>query len=136
MESLDFPVDVFFNLHRREWSLRNRKTGLVERHSRVVAFALGARLVVQPAGRARVLATGHKTVHAFVRGDGAEIGPDFAGWLRFGAGLPDACRITYNPKRADHFTRVWTGERIDRASAVVMVAPPGEAPQVWAVPEF
>lgn len=134
MESLAFPVDVFLNLHKRVWSVRNRSTGLVEHHARVVAFAFGARLVVQPAGHAKAFQTGAKNVHAFVRGRDAEIGPDHAGWLRFGAGLPDACRITYNPKRADHFTRVGTGERIDAASAVVMIAPPDGPPQVWAVP--
>ncbi|WNL50828.1 hypothetical protein RPALISO_241 [Ruegeria phage RpAliso] len=133
-ESLVEPVDVYFNLHKRLWSLRDRKTGLVIRHARVVAFALGAEMIVRPAGQRLVKLTGRKTVHAFIRGRDAEVSTDVRGWLSFGTGLPAATRITYNPQRADHFTRAGNGMRIDRASAVVMVAPQGEPPQVWAVP--
>ena len=61
-------VDVYFTLHRGVWSLRDRKSGLVTGHSRVVAFAFGARMVVREAGRARVLREGVKNVHAFIRG--------------------------------------------------------------------
>lgn len=134
MENLAFPADIFFNLHKRVWSVRNRSTGRVERHARVVVLATGAHLVVQPAGREKTIRTGQKNVHAFVRGRDAGIQSDTAGWLSFVTGLTTACRITYNPKRADHFTRVDTGERIDAASAVVMIAPPDGPPQVWALP--
>jgi len=134
MESLSFPVDVYFNLHKKVWSLRNRKSGLVERHARAVAFPHGAEMVVQAAGRARVLETGHKTVHAYVRGEGVDISADSEALHKFALTLPAACRITYNPRRAGYFTKADTGERIDRASALVMIAPKGETPQVWAVP--
>lgn len=134
MELITDPVDVYFNFHRGVWSLRSRKSGLVIAHARVVAFAHGARMAVQASGRRRVLETGHKTVHAFVRGEDAEASEDVAGWRAFGQGLPDICRARYNPRRAGYFTRDDTGERIDSASALVMVAPAGEPPEVWAVP--
>lgn len=66
--SLDgVQVDAYRNLRAGGYSLRDRKTG------RVVAIVDAVTLrdvkfVVQPAGRARVLATGRKQVHAFVRG--------------------------------------------------------------------
>lgn len=134
MESLSFPVDVYFNLHRKVWSLRNRQSGLVERHARAVAFPYGAEMIVQAAGRARVLATGHKTVHAYVRGQGVDIATDSEALHKFALTMPEACRITYNPRRAGYFTKADTGERIDRASALVMIAPKDAPPQVWAVP--
>ena len=127
-------VDVYFNLHRGVWSLRDRKSGLVTGHSRVVTFAFGARMVVREAGRARVLREGVKNVHAFIRGEDPDTFGDLAGWLAFAEGLPDSTRITYNPHRAGYFTRKDNGERIDSASAVVMVAPFEGPPQVWAVP--
>ncbi|QGH74785.1 hypothetical protein MAL1_00006 [Bacteriophage DSS3_MAL1] len=128
-------VDVYFNLHRKVWSLRCRKSGLVTGHARVVAFPLGASMVVRPAGRAKVLETGQKNVHAFVRGAYPETSDDWASWDGFGHSLPEACRITYNPRTAGHFTRRDTGERIDAASAVVMVARPDFPPEVWAIPK-
>lgn len=131
-------VDVYFNLHKHVWSVRSRQTGLVTGHARVVAFSCGADMVVRPSGRARVLETGQKNVHAFVRGIDPELfndGWQVKSWLSFGQSLPDATRVCYNPRRAGHFTRADTGERIDAASALVMVAPKEGAPQVWAVPK-
>ncbi|QJA42981.1 hypothetical protein [Phaeobacter phage MD18] len=128
-------VDVYFNLHRKVWSIRCRKSGLVTDHARVVAFPLGASMVVRPAGRAKVQATGQKNVHAFVRGAEPELSDRVADWLAFGRGLPEATRITYNPRHAGHFTRKDNGARIDSASAIVMVAPPDAPPEVWAVPK-
>lgn len=128
------PVDVYFNLHRRVWSLRSRRTGLVIEHRRVVHFALGAKMVVRPSGRERVLRTGKKDVHAFVRGTPTDLSDSVAEWLEFGRSLPGAAQITYNPHRAAHFTRRDTEERIDEAGAVLMVAAPAARPEVWAVP--
>lgn len=128
-------VDVYYNLHKKVWSVRCRKTGRVVDHSRVVAFSIGATMIVRPSGRAKVLQTGVKNVHAFVRGVDPDLSENVADWLEFGKGLPEATRVTYNPRRAGYFTRCDTGERVGSASALVMVAPEGEPPQVWAVPE-
>lgn len=128
-------VDVYYNLHRKVWSLRSRKNGLVVAHTRIVSFPHGASLVVRAAGRKQVLLTGRKNVHAFVRGETYDTCTDVARWMEFCDGLTKAAPITYNPHRADHFTRRDTGERIDHAAAVVMIAPEGAAPRVLAVPE-
>ena len=127
-------ADVYFNLHRRVWSLRCRSTGRVTGHSRVVAFPFGARLIVRKAGRERVLRTGQKVVHAFVRGDVLDTSGTVAEWMETAQTLPNAVAITYNPFHAAHFTHRATGERIDAASAVLMIAPEGQPPQVWAIP--
>jgi hypothetical protein len=127
------PVDVYFNLHRAVWSVRCRKSGLVTDHHRVVVFPLGASMVVRAAGHSKALQTGQKNVHAFVRGNAPETSDNVAEWLAVANNLPRATRATYNPKRAAHFTLTDTGERIDSASAVVMIAPEGEAPQMWII---
>ena len=60
-------VDVYKNLHKDIWSVRNRKTGRVITHKKLV-HVRDASFVVQPAGRNKVLAEKRKNVHAFVRG--------------------------------------------------------------------
>jgi hypothetical protein len=128
--------DVYFNLTRHVWSVRDRQTGLVARHARVVVFPHGASLVVNKGGRARVLREGVKNVHAFVRGTRAVYSADVKDWADWLANVAKlgGVRITYNPYKADHFTRKDNGERIDSASVLVMIAEEGAPPQVWAVP--
>lgn len=132
---IDAKVDVYFNLHRKLWSLRDRKTGKVLEHARVVAFSDAVGLVVQPAGRARVVRTGIKDIHAFVRGAMPEVTEDVEGWKRFAQGLPDVRRVTYNPMKAAHFYDPLKGPHtpLKTASCAVLVAPEGEAPEVWAI---
>lgn len=122
-------VDVYFNLHRKVWSLRNRATGRVERHARLVIFPHGARFIVGQAGRARVMHTGHKNVHAYVRGESYAAADYADNWMDTDA----LTRVAYNPARAGHFTRTDTGERVDSASAVVMIAEGGKPPRVFAL---
>jgi len=126
-------VDVYFNLHRLLWSVRCRRTGHVTQHARVVSFAHGAKLVVRPSGRALVLATGQKNVHAFARGDSPEVSRDWKGWQAFCDGLPDSVLVTYNPHKAGHFMRKDSGERVDSVSSLVLIAPQDAAPRVYAI---
>lgn len=58
-------VEVYWNLHLKLFSIRSR--GKVIGHASRV-LVRDAEFVVQPAGNARVRETGHKVVHAFVRG--------------------------------------------------------------------
>ena len=60
-------VEVYKNLTRGCWSVRDVKTGKVIDHTNQI-YIKDAELVVRPAGRARVLKTRQKNVHAFVRG--------------------------------------------------------------------
>ena len=64
-------VEVYFNLHRKLWSVVDLSTGLVVEHVNEIAIADPV-FVVQPAGRAKVIRDGRKNVHAFVRGQRVE----------------------------------------------------------------
>ena len=83
-------IDVYWNLHRKTFSLRDRRTGLVVGHTDN-ALLTNVRFIVQPAGLARTRREGRKNVHAFLRGDGncyydLEMSP-------YNAGV----EVTYNP---------------------------------------
>jgi hypothetical protein len=129
------PVEVYYNLTRRVFSVRSRKSGLVTGHHRVVVFPFGATMAVQKAGRVKVIETGQKNVHAFIRGDTPELGDDAADWAEWAAGMQGAELVTYNPKKADTFTLRRTGAPIHEAHAVVMIAELDKAPQIIAVPK-
>ncbi|AHI29718.1 hypothetical protein [Marinobacter similis] len=88
-------VEVYWNLHKKLWSVRALEG---DNKGRVVAHVHSLTLrecsyVVQPAGQAKVRAEKRKVVHAFVRGTAVE------GHFLSGAMYP----ITYNPYRDDTF---------------------------------
>lgn len=107
-------ADVYFNLHRKVWSVRNRSTGRVEHHWRCVAM-LDVDFKVSAAGRARVLREGRKNVHAYARGYavlGVELGPvDCSGW---------GVRVTYNPRKAPFFYDKSTGREVEGAKCAFL----------------
>ena len=109
-------VDVYFNLHKHCWSVKDRKTGLVVAHREEVLIR-NATGVVQPAGRDRVRKEGRKNVHAFIRGEWVDIEetPTYLqGW---------ASQITYNPYKNDTFvykSGVHDGCEFTRADAVLL----------------
>jgi hypothetical protein len=86
-------VDVYFNLHRKVWSVRDRKTRRVIAHVDKIMLA-NVTFKVSAAGNARVRAEGRKNVHAFARGRVV----DLAGGKVFN-GVP----ITYNPYKHTTF---------------------------------
>ena len=61
-------VFVYFNLHKKLWSIRDQKTRKVIGHAKQVIL-LNAKPKVSEAGRQRVLAEGRKNVHAGIVGD-------------------------------------------------------------------
>lgn len=85
------PVEVYFNLHKRLFSVRSK--GRVIEHTRHIAIK-GAKFVVQPAGRAKVLREKKKNVHAFVRGSRD----------RDDVLVPSPVHAYYNPYEGDKFT--------------------------------
>ena len=100
------PVDVYRNLHKNCWSIRDRETGRVWGHSQQYVVDHGT-FVVQPAGRERVLKEKKKNVHAFVRGTSAGL-PIGAGaayfWGEYDQWRSKFTRpVTYNPYTAAHF---------------------------------
>ena len=60
-------VEVYKNLHKNCWSVRNNNTGRVIDYVDSIHIE-DATLVVRPAGRARVLKEHKKNVHAFIKG--------------------------------------------------------------------
>ncbi len=83
-------TDVYRNRTRRCWSIRER--GRVVAHAQTVTLA-AAVMIVRPGSRARVMRTGHREVHAWIRGT-----------LVAHAGVPaKAASFHYRPFEAGHF---------------------------------
>ncbi len=61
-------VEVYKNLHKNKWSVRDKKTRRVVTHADVIILA-DCTFKVSPAGNARVRREHKKYVHAFVVGD-------------------------------------------------------------------
>lgn len=86
-------VDVYFNLHKKLWSVRDHKTRRVIEHRRYVALT-DVTFHVSPAGNARVRAERKKHVHAWVTG--TLVDPDTALDVAIKTG-GESRRFTYNP---------------------------------------
>lgn len=101
------PVEVYRNLNRGEGVWYSIRQG-----GRIVAHAQGVMLQdatfhVSEAGRQRVLATGRKNVHAWVRG---VLIPSGMGTSLDRGALH--CRVNYNPFKGPSF--VWKDASCDR----------------------
>ena len=99
-------VDVYWNLHRRLFSIRSRERGS---YGRVISHApfLGLynpRPVVSEAGRQRVIREGRKNVHAVIRGE-LDMDSSYPGWAeRFCWDDHDQTyQWMYNPYTMDDF---------------------------------
>ena len=91
-------VEVYFNLHKYTWSVRQCSTGRVILHTDKVHIR-NPEFVVRKAGRERVLREGKKNVHAFVRGEITyfdDFDPDYLGYSL----------VSYNPYKHDTFVDV------------------------------
>ena len=85
---------LYWNLHKKKWSLQDRKTGRVQQH--VTAYTMyDAKFVVRPAGQAKVRREGKKNVHAFAVGYVAEEQSQDRTFNWY--------RVTYNPYKHDYF---------------------------------
>lgn len=105
-------VDVYKNLRNGRWSVLDRKTRRLHQHADQFVVR-GATLVVQPAGRQRVIDEGRKNVHAFVRGEYYGT-PNFLELDK--ADFP--IRLSYNPYKAGHFIRTDTGEKVTESASL------------------
>ena len=87
-------VDVYFNVTRKVFSIR--QDGIVIAH-RSKLFLTHSKFIVRESGQKRVRETGHKNVHAFVRGmwdqKDYHTFKDLFLWRR----------VSYNPKRDNFF---------------------------------
>lgn len=102
-------VQVYYNLHKHKWSIREKSTGKVVAHWRNVALS-NTKFVVQKGGRAKVLRESRKNVHAWVEGD----------ICNFKSFDQDSNEITYNPYKYDSFVYKNTEEKVTNGVTVVM----------------
>ena len=122
---LSFKYRLYWNLHKKKWSLQDRKTGRVRQH--VTAFTMyDAKFVVRKAGQAKVRSEGRKNVHAFAVGTGG---------LRDGIATCLSGRpVTYNPYVNDTFVFADTGEPVTEVQAISVYTENGK-PKVYAIPK-
>ena len=120
-------VFVYFNLHKKCWSIKALDTGLVMAHAS--AFTIdGATFKVSEAGRQRVLKEQRKNVHAGIVGTLANYVP--ADQLPL-VHTDTACDmpVTYNPYRAGTFVQanegrapVTTAQRVQAVGRTVLAS--------------
>ena len=94
-------VEVYRNLHKNCWSVRDNKTGRVVQHLDEIHLR-DADLVVRPGGREKVLREKRKNVHAFAKGQ-------VTAWLSQLSEEYEAYptkQIVYNPYLYDSFVYV------------------------------
>lgn len=101
-------VFVYFNLHKKVFSVKDVKTGLVVAHTPFIQLA-ECEFKVSEAGRQRVLSSGHKNVHAGIKGKYA---PHY---LEL-----DWNQATYNPKKYRHFVDCTTKVELSKADFVFL----------------
>lgn len=95
--SIDFekPVLVYRNLNKGGYSIK--QFGKVVAHSKALCLS-DCTFIVRESGRKRVLETGHKNVHAFIKG---LYRPNGMGTTAKRNDLP--CKIVYNPFDKGYF---------------------------------
>ena len=129
-------VDVYWNLHKKRWSIRHK--GRVIKNGwdypRTIMLK-DVSWVVQPAGRAKVLKEKRKNVHAFARGYlfhthwlSAEPEDEFGDWHP----------VKYNPYKGDSFVRLVYDEESDsileypvKGSSKALLSQRQGRPAVW-----
>lgn len=89
-------VEVYYNLHKHLFSVRDAKSKRVVDHTHQIMLD-NVYFRVQPAGRDKVRATGRKNVHAYVSGNRMKA---------YGLSGSTRREITYNPYKYDSFVYV------------------------------
>ena len=87
-------VRVYYNLHKKCFSIQDYKTGLVTKHTNQLNLS-NALFVVRKSGNERVRSEGKKNVHAFVNG----IVNDKQDYTKVGVSY----KVRYNPYEMDYF---------------------------------
>jgi len=118
-------VEVYFNLHKHQWSVRSARSGRVILHTDKVHIDKPT-FVVRKAGRERVLREGKKNVHAFAVGTG--------GTHKGVATSYDGRPVTYNPYKNDTFVFADTGEPVTDVHVISVFTRNGR-PEVYALPK-
>lgn len=104
-------VFVYYNLHKKVWSIKDRKTGIVIAHSKKVSVD-NPQFKVSEAGRQRVLRDKSKNVHAGVVGKLNAHNNDFSS--------EGKKRVSYNPYKYSHFYESDTQAPVHSAESAVL----------------
>ena len=88
-------VRVYYNLHKKCFSIQDYKTGLVTKHTNQLNLS-NAMFVVRKSGNERVRSEGKKNVHAFVNGIVNDKPSDTNSFH-------NSYRVRYNPYEMDYF---------------------------------
>ena len=117
-------VEIYWNLHKKMFSVRDTKTGRVIAHT-YTAMVKDPQFIVRQSGNRKVRETGVKNVHAFVRGElqGLDIEKDF--WI--------FDRITYNPYKYTSFVNAETEMPIRKAQMAALMTRSNGAPMITAL---
>ena len=115
MGSKSAKLDVYWNLHLGLWSVRDRRQERVILHQQSLV-ANDVSFIVQPAGRARVIVTGRKNVHAFVRASSIILKE-----IDSFTDLQEVMRVRYNPHKWACFVDE-NFEPISKADQVILTA--------------
>ena len=102
-------VRVYWNLHKKCWSVQDGKSGLVIDHRQNLLLER-AKFVVRKGGQKRVREEGKKNVHAFVRG---RLAP-------YIEGPRQSYPVTYNPYKFDSFVQPETEKPVRWSPEVYM----------------
>lgn len=102
-------VFVYFNLHKKKWSVKCWRTKKVVAHLDEI-YLKDCTFKVSQKGRERVLREKRKNVHAGIRGTTTEA-----------FSLPDSRSVTYNPYKYDSFVFADTESKIEKADRVHMI---------------
>ncbi len=94
-------VFVYYNLHKKLWSIRDCKTRRVIGHNDIVALA-NVKPKVSQAGRERVLREGRKNVHAGLEGTLIDLN-HLGDMVDITAFIGKDDKITYNPYKYTGF---------------------------------
>lgn len=104
-------VFVYYNLHKKCWSVRDKKSNLVILHTDYVLLD-GVKFKVSEAGRQRVLKEKQKNVHAGVEGVLVDFGNDIK------TNLNKA--VSYNPYKGPNFYLIDSEKPIFQAKQAML----------------
>jgi len=126
-------VRIYWNLHKKCWSVQDRKTGRVINHAETLTL-LNAKFVVRKSGQEKVRREGKKNVHAFAVGTTVPEKEQISQWVwrqyeDFGGRL-----VTYNPYVNDTFVFADTGEPVTEVQTI-SVYTENDRPKVYAIPK-
>ena len=116
-------VRVYWNLHKKMYSVQDAKTGRVIHHTTAISLK-DCKLSIRKAGQARARREGRKNVHAFVTGTYPIFSEHETACYWDGAR-----EVTYNPYKNDTFMR--EGEPVSTSPLITMGS--NDRPSVWAI---